>query len=75
METDALEYAIGNVLSQMTLDQHSSSYVTYKDLNSSKSKISQWHPIAFFSWKMIPIETCYKMHNEDLLVIVEVFST
>ncbi len=43
IETDALGYAISGVLSQIIWDQHSSSYVTYKDSNSdfSKSKISQ----------------------------------
>ncbi len=44
IETDALGYAIGGVLNQMTsghLDQFSSNHVTHKNLNpiSSKSEI------------------------------------
>ncbi len=40
IKTNALGYAIGGVLSQMTLDQHSSDDMTYEDPNSSKSEIS-----------------------------------
>ncbi len=40
IETNALGYAIGGILSQMTSDQHSSSHVTHKDPNSLKSEIS-----------------------------------
>ena len=42
IETDASGYAIGKILSQLTLDDS-----------------GQWHPVAFFSWKMIPAETRY----------------
>ncbi len=51
IETNTSKYAIGGVLSQMTSDQHSSSYVTHKDPNSDifKSEIGQWYLVAFFS--------------------------
>ncbi len=77
IETDALEYAIGGVPSQMTSDQYSSSHVTHKDPNYDfpKSDIGQWHLVAFFSQKMIPAETRYKTYNQELLVIVEAFKT
>ncbi len=32
-------------------------------------------PIAFFSQKMIPAETRYKTHDQELLAIVETFKT
>ncbi len=35
----------------------------------------RWHPVAFFSRKMIPAETRYKTHNGKLLAIVEAFKT
>ncbi len=35
----------------------------------------QWHPVTFFSRKMIPAETWYKTHNNELLAIVEAFKT
>ncbi len=75
IETDALGYAIGGVLSQITLDQNSSSHVTHKDRISSKSDIGQWHPVAFFSRKMIPAKTWYKTHDQELLAIGEAFKT
>ena len=37
--------------------------------------LGQWHPLAFFSHKMIPVETRYKTHNGELLAIVELFKT
>jgi RNase H-like domain found in reverse transcriptase len=30
-------------------------------------------PIAFYSQKMIPVELNYKIHDKELLVIIEVF--
>ena len=58
IETDTLSYAIGEIFSQLTLDD-----------------LGRWHPIAFFSQKMIPAETRYKSHNGKLLAIVEAFKT
>ena len=56
IETDASDYAIGGVLSQLT--------------NSG-----QWHPVAYYSQKMIPAKTRYKTHDNELLAIVEAFKT
>ena len=41
----------------------------------TKADLSQWHPVAFFSRKMIPAETRYETHNGELLAIVEAFKT
>ena len=35
----------------------------------------RWHPVAFFSRKIIPAETRYETHNGELLAIVEAFKT
>ena len=43
------------------------------DLN--KSDFGQWHLVAYFSRKMIPVETRYKTHDAELLAIVEAFKT
>ena len=75
IETDVSSYAIGRVFSQMTLDQHFSGHVTYKNPNFSKSEIGQWHLVAFFCWKIIPVKTRYKTYNQELLAIVETFKT
>ena len=35
----------------------------------------RWHPVAFFSRKMIPAETRYETHDGELLAIVKAFKT
>ncbi len=75
IKRDTLGYAIGGILSQMTLDQHFSGHMTHKDPISSKSKIDQWYSVVFFFRKMIPSKTRYKTHNQELLAIVEAFKT
>ena len=35
----------------------------------------RWHPVAFYSRKMIPAETRYETHDGELLAIVEAFKT
>ena len=61
IETDVSGYAIGGVSSQLNLDSHAPS--------------NQWHPVAYFSRKMIPAETRYETHDAELLAIVEAFKT
>ena len=39
----------------------------------SKSNFKQGHPVAYFFRKIISTKTCYKTHNNKLLVIVEGF--
>ena len=56
IETDALGYAIGGVLSELT-------------------DLGRWHPVAYYSRKMIPAKTRYETHNDKLLAIVEAFKT
>ena len=51
IETNALGYAIGGVLSQLNLDFN----VPPNDLN--KSDFGQWYPVAYFFRKIIPAET------------------
>ena len=68
IEIDALGYAISGVLSQLTFRTNPDGVVTKADLG-------QWHPVAFFSRKMIPIETWYETHDGELLAIVKAFKT
>ncbi len=37
--------------------------------------LGQWYPVAFFSRKMILVETRYKTHNGKVLAIIEAFKT
>ena len=68
IETDALGYAIGGVLSQLASGTSLDGVVTKTDL-------SQWYLVAFFFRKMILAETRYKTHNGELLAIVKTFKT
>ena len=68
IETDALGYAIGGVLSQLASETRPDGVVTKTDLG-------QWHPVAFFLRKMIPAETWYETHDSELLAIVKAFKT
>ena len=67
---------MGGILSQLTTKKGLSNQVSHKtnDLNLP-SKIGQWNLVTIFSQKMIPAETHYKIHNEELLAIVEIFKT
>ena len=59
---------MNNVLSQLAFGTSPNVLVTKTDLG-------QWHPVAFFSRKMISAETQYKTHNGELLAIIEAFKT
>ena len=59
------------MLSQLNLDSDAPS----NNSNSNRSDFSQWHPVAYFSKKMIPAETRYETHNAEFLAIVEAFKT
>ena len=39
------------------------------------NNLGQWHPVAFFSQKMILAKTRYETHNSELLAMVEAFKT
>ena len=66
IETNASDYAIGGMLSQLASGTRPDRVVT-------KTNLSQWHPVAFFFRKMIPAETWYETYDSKLLAIVEVF--
>ena len=66
IETDTSSYAIGGILSQLSSG-------TSLDRVVNKADLGQWHPVAFFSRKMIPTKTWYKTHNCKLMAIVEAF--
>ena len=68
IKTDVLGYAIGGVLSQLASG-------TSLDRVVTKADLGQWHPVAFFSRKMISAETRYETHNGKLLAIVKAFKT
>ena len=68
IETDAYGYTLSDLLSEFAFGTRPDGVVTKTDLG-------QWHPIAFFSRKMIPAETRYETHDGELLAIVEAFKT
>ena len=53
IETDALSYAIGGMLNQLTSRTNPNGIVT-------KTNLGQWYLITFFSRKMISAKTWYE---------------
>ena len=41
----------------------------------SSDNLGQWHPVAFFSRKIIPVETWYETYDDELLAIVKAFKS
>ena len=39
------------------------------------NNLGWWHPVAFYSQKMILAKTWYKTYNDELLAIIEAFKT
>ena len=76
IETDASNYAIEGVLSQLTTEKDLTGQVIHEtnDLNLP-FEIGQWHLVIFFSQKLILTEIYYKTYNQELLAIVEAFKT
>ena len=68
IETDVSGYAIGGILSQLFSGARPDGVVT-------KDNLGQWHPVSFFSKKMIPAKTRYKTHDGKLLAIIKAFKT
>ena len=57
------------------IETDTSGYAIGGILGQLTPETGQWHFVAFFSRKMIPSETRYKTHDQELLAIVEVFKT
>ena len=68
IETNALGYAIGGVLSQLTSKTRLDGVVT-------KTHLGQLHLVTFFYRKIISAETRYETHNGKLLAIFEALKT
>ena len=41
----------------------------------TSDNLGQWHLVVFFSIKIIPVKTCYKIYNNELLASIKVFKT
>ena len=56
------------------IEMDASGYAIDEVLNQLTSE-GRWHPVAFFSRKMISAETRYETHDGEHLAIVEAFKT
>ena len=68
IKTDTSSYAISKMLNQLTSGTSLNGIVTKTDL-------SQWHLVVFFSRKIIIAKIRYETHNGELLAIVKIFKT
>ena len=55
------------------IETDASGYAIGGVLSQMTSETGQWHPVAYYSQKMIPAETRYETHDAKLLAIVEAF--
>ena len=55
------------------IETDASGYAIGGVLSQMMSETGQWHLVAYYSRKMITAETCYEMHDAELLTIVEAF--
>ena len=67
IETDISGYIMGAFLSQLTPNRMTSDETIRSNVD--------WHPVVYFFRKMIPAETWYETHNNELLAIVKAFKT
>ena len=59
LETDASDFMLIDILSQL-----------FKNMSGNDIN---WHSVIFWLWKMTDVETCYKIHNDELLIIIMSF--
>ena len=58
------------------IETNASSYAIRGVLSQlTLDNLGRWHPIAFYSQKMVPAKTRYQTHDDELLAIVEAFKT
>ena len=55
------------------IETDTSGYAIGGILSQITSETGQWHPVAYYSRKMIPAKTRYETHDAELLAIVEAF--
>ena len=70
IEINASGFSIGEVLSQLNLNSDA-----LPNDSNLKSDFSQWHPVTYFSRKMISTKTQYKTYDAELLAIIGAFKT
>ena len=58
------------------VETDASGYAIGRDFSQlTLDDLGQWHPVVFFSQKMILAKTRYETHNGEILAIVEAFKT
>ena len=62
-----------NLECHIRIETDASGYAIGGVLSQMMSETGQWHPVAYYSRKMIPAETRYETHDAELLAIVEAF--
>ena len=57
------------------IEMDASGYAISGILSQLTLEFGPWHPVALFSKEVIPKETWYKTHNQELLAIIETLKT
>jgi len=57
------------------IEADSSNFASGAVLSQQLSKVEKWHPVAFYSKFLSPVERNYEIHNKEMLVIIYVLKS
>ena len=64
------DYLCTNSSSPSRVEADSSDFATSAVLSQQNSEDDKWHPIAFLSKSLSPVERNYEIHDKEMLAIV-----
>ena len=69
LETDASAFAIAGILSQQGAGEPRADWC-WSTSTIEGDTAMHWHPVAFWSWTMVPAERNYRTKDQEMLAIV-----
>jgi len=70
--TTALVLVSAQDLEPFHIEANSSDFVSRAVLSQQLPREEMWHPVAFYSKSLSPVEQNYKIHDKEMLAIIHV---